>query len=200
MMNSERMEPKAVIAVRNDLAKQAAIKALDVKGWVNHTETTTEGATIQIKTVYLPHRTSKEWSEVCLLALTPVKSVLCGDMNYTPGEDMVRGVDTSQMPDIFKDKWNQAPNHGDWQVAHRWPSRAIDDDNDKATIRSRLDDEKNVGHAARHRGSATFCQAASTCSGTTCFSSRRGAGRQRAHDRARDTGAKIQTRDAFRSS
>lgn len=137
MMDSERKESKTVIAIRKGLAKQAIIKVLELKRWVNRTEISTDGATVHINKVYLPHRTSREWSEECLQALTPVKSVLCGDMNHTPSEDMVVtvwGVDTSRLSDTFKDKWNKTPSHRHWQVAQYWAPTMT-------TTKPRSDDE-----------------------------------------------------------
>lgn len=125
MMNSDRKEPKTVIAIRKDLAKQATIRALEMKKWINDIEVITEGASIHIKSAHLPHQTSKVWSEECFQALTPVKDILCGDMNYTPAEDMVEivwGVTTSQPAEAFKDKWNRTPNRWDGKVAQCWPS------------------------------------------------------------------------------
>lgn len=34
----------------------------------------------------------------------------------------VCGVDTSQLPDMIKDKWKTTRSHRDWQVAQCWPS------------------------------------------------------------------------------
>lgn len=72
MLSSERKEPKPAIAIRKDLAEQATVNVLEMKRCINHIEIITEGASIQINDVYLPHPTSKEWVEECLQTLTPV--------------------------------------------------------------------------------------------------------------------------------
>lgn len=47
MMKSERKESKAVVATKKDLAKQATIRVLEMKWWIKHPESKTDGASLK---------------------------------------------------------------------------------------------------------------------------------------------------------
>lgn len=86
-------------------------------------EHATENETMHINNIYMPRRTSKEWGDECLQALTPVQGNVCRDMDYTPSEDMVEmlwGERAGNLPKDFDGK--QAPNVRDMLVAQNWPS------------------------------------------------------------------------------